>query len=177
MPRYIEKAEQLDLPVIPLRGVVAFPAIPVSIEVARDLSIAALNAANELGSQVFLVAQRDIKTDVPSVDDLFMVGTVAKIKQSLKTSENNIRVLLEGVSRAKVSAYTQKDTYISARVITKSTTLESSRSLKVEALMREVHRAFDNFAKNMNTISDDLKFVVKGIKSPGLLAILSHRMC
>ncbi|NLK39475.1 MAG: endopeptidase La, partial [Clostridiales bacterium] len=136
----------------------------------RDLSIAALNAANELGSQVFLVAQRDIKTDVPSVDDLFMVGTVAKIKQSLKTSENNIRVLLEGVSRAKVSAYTQKDTYISARVITKSTTLESSRSLKVEALMREVHRAFDNFAKNMNTISDDLKFVVKGIKSPGLLA-------
>lgn len=170
MSRYIEKAEQLELPVIPLRGMVAFPSIPINIELTRDMSIAALDAANEAGSYVFLVAQREINVESPSPDDLFTVGTVAKIKQSLKTSENNTRLLLEGTDRAKVTSYIQKDKYLSASVIAKSITLESNKGVKIEALIREVQSAFENFAQHITSISDDIKFVIKGIKVPGILA-------
>ena len=95
-------SEQIRLPVVPLRGMVAFPSIPMSLEVAREKSIHAIRAAERLGGCIMLIAQKDISVERPTPDDLYRVGTIAKIKQTVKTNEGSVRVILEGKSRASV---------------------------------------------------------------------------
>ena len=97
MPRYIEKAEKLTLPVIPLRGIVAFPSIPLNFELEREISKNACQAALSGDMMVFLLTQKDIGVDDPGANDLYSVGCIAKIKQSLKKPQGgNIRVVAEG---------------------------------------------------------------------------------
>ena len=103
MPTTIEKAQKLNIPVIPMKGVVAFPMIPISFELIRDESIKAFEKASSTDSYLLLCAQKDIGVDNPKESDLYKVGTVAKIKQSIKTSEKTVRVLAEGLSRAKIN--------------------------------------------------------------------------
>ena len=100
MPRFIEKIEKMTLPVIPLRGQAAFPSIPFNFELSREISISACNTATENGSHIFLVGQKDISIESPEAKDLYTVGTVAKIRQTLKTSDGHMRVIAEGVCRA-----------------------------------------------------------------------------
>ena len=90
MPRFTERADMQTLPVIPLRGLVAFPSIPLSFEIERDISVAACDAATESGSAVLLVTQRDISCTDPTKDDVFDVGCVARIKhctQRIRTQQ------------------------------------------------------------------------------------------
>ena len=97
MPNYIEKVEQLTLPVIILRGSVAFPSIALSFEVTDSASAAAAQAAGEINSFVFLVAEKQQPEEEEfKVEHLHKVGTVAKIKQSVKTPEGNHRLIVEG---------------------------------------------------------------------------------
>lgn len=97
MPRYIEKAETLTLPAIALRGIVAFPSIPVSCELERDMSKKAAKAALDSSMMVFMVPQKDIDCEEPGQDDLYEVGCVAKISNSLAKSGNDtVRITVEG---------------------------------------------------------------------------------
>ena len=77
MPKYIEKVEKMTLPAIPLRGLVAFPSLPLNLDLERDFSIAATEAAENSDRLIFLVAQNDISIDIPDGNDLFLTGTVA----------------------------------------------------------------------------------------------------
>ena len=83
MPRYIEKVKSLTLPVIPLRGVVAFPSIPVNFELEREISKKACQAALASNMLVFLLTQKDTAVDEPSDNDFYKTGCVAQIKQTL----------------------------------------------------------------------------------------------
>ncbi|MBE6679821.1 MAG: endopeptidase La [Ruminococcaceae bacterium] len=169
MSHCTNSTEQINLPVIPLRGMVAFPSIPMSIEVARDKSIHAIRAAERLGGCIMLIAQKDISIEKPSPDDLFKVGTIAKIKQSVKTSEGNIRVILEGKSRATVLQYTDNDRYLSA-FVSSAETAESEDSAYSEALVRQAFSALERVTSLMPKISDEMLYSVKTIQNPGLLA-------
>ena len=121
MPSYIEKVEQLTLPVVILRGSVAFPSITLSFEITDSASSHAAQAASDTNAFVLLVAE-----NAPSpneefhIDHLYRVGTVAKIKQSVKTPEGNTRLIVEGYSRATVSAYHDFANYIVADAICKT---------------------------------------------------------
>ena len=96
MPRYIEKIESLTLPVIPLRGVVAFPSIPVNFELERDISKKACQAALSSNMLVFLLTQKDIATDDPQDDDFYKIGCVAQIKQTLtKNQDGNMSEIFD----------------------------------------------------------------------------------
>ncbi len=161
--------EQINLPVVPLRGMVAFPSIPMSIEVARDKSIHAIRSAERLGGCIMLIAQKDMSIERPTPDDLFRVGTIAKIKQSVKTNDGNVRVILEGKSRATVVEYTDNDRYLSAYVST-TETFETERGTYTEALMRQAFAALERVTALMPKISDEMIYSVRTIQDPGLLA-------
>ena len=91
---------QRMLPVLPLRGLTAFPDMLIHFDVGRAMSIKALEAAMKDGQWIFLTAQKDLKTDRPTADDLYEVGTICIIKQILRLPGDNIRVLVEGKDRA-----------------------------------------------------------------------------
>ena len=87
------------MPVIALRGLTVFPNVLIHFEVARPASVRALEAAMTAGSPVFLVGQKDINLEEPGLDDLYQVGTVSTIRQILRMPGDNVRVMVEGVSR------------------------------------------------------------------------------
>ena len=93
------------LPVLPLRDVVVFPFVVMPLLVGRAASLAALEAANEEDRIVLLVAQRDPETQEPAAADLYRVGVVARIRQLSRLGSGTVRVLVEGVSRARVTRY------------------------------------------------------------------------
>ena len=163
-------SEQIRLPVVPLRGMVAFPSIPMSLEVAREKSIHAIRAAERLGGCIMLIAQKDISVEKPTPDDLYHVGTIAKIKQTVKTNEGSVRVILEGKSRASVLEYTQNDRYLSAVVNSAEVSAASEDGVYTEALMRQAFSALDRVTSLMPKISDEMVYSVHTIRDPGLLA-------
>ncbi len=116
-----------------------------------------------------LIAQKDMSVERPSPDDLFRVGTIAKIKQSVKTNDGNVRVILEGKSRATVLEYTNNDRYLSAQVC--STELcEAENGTYTEALIRQAFSALERVTSLMPKISNEMVYSVRTITDPGLLA-------
>ena len=171
MAEIISQTEEINLPVVPLRGMVAFPSVPMSIEVAREKSVGAIRVAERLGGCIMLIAQTDVSVDKPTPDDLYRVGTIAKIKQSVKTAEGGVRVILEGRARAEVAAFTQNDKFISAlvRPIDEGSVPADSGVYR-EALMRQAHAALDRVVELMPKLSDEMIFSAKMQRDPGLLA-------
>lgn len=172
MPKFIEKIEKLTLPVVPLRGLVAFPSLPLNFELARDISVSACNAASSADMYIFLVAQKQIDTENPQPDDLYEVGTVAKIRQTLRTAEGHLRVIAEGVCRATAVSYFTRNGHINADVMSKTVSLDHylGGDVKVEALMNEATVALEAMVKLIPSASDELLLAAKSIKNPGLMA-------
>ena len=171
MPNYIEKVEQLTLPVVILRGSVAFPSIALSFEVTDSASAAAAQAAADTNAFVLLVAEKQSPAEEAfHIDHLHKVGTVAKIKQSVKTPEGNTRLIVEGYSRATVTAYHDFANYIVADAICKTVTMSDNGGVRGEAFVREANVALEKMVKYMPSLSSDILVAAKAIKNPGLLA-------
>ena len=123
MPSYIEKIEEITLPIIALRGTVAFPAVPVNFEITDDESAKAAKVAGGSNSYIFLTSFNE----TPSAEEkesgfpFFHIGTVAKIKQMIRTPEGNTRIVAEGFLRASVVKYRHTDGgYVEAELLCKS---------------------------------------------------------
>lgn len=170
MPKTIEKVEIMNLPVVVIRGIVAFPASPVSFEVVREFGIAACDAANNSNMYVFLVTQKDLSAEEPEIDNIYEVGTVAKIKQALKTPEGHIRLIADGKCRASVIRYQKNEKYITAEVMCKTVSLEESPNIRIEAMMREAVSSVEKMLELLPAVSDELLYTARSIKNPGLLA-------
>ena len=172
MPRYIEKVESLTLPVIPLRGVVAFPSIPVNFELEREISKKACQAALASNMLVFLLTQKDTAVDEPSDNDFYKTGCVAQIKQTLtKNQDGNIRVIAEGYCRAEVVKLKRDKGYITADVLSKTLTSETGvLDIRSEALINESLNTLEEMLQFHPTISGDYMTTASSISNPGLLA-------
>lgn len=172
MPRYIEKVESLTLPVIPLRGVVAFPSIPVNFELEREISKRACQAALASNMLVFLLTQKDTSVDDPSDNDFYKTGCVAQIKQTLtKNQDGNIRVIAEGYCRAEVVKLKRDKDYITADVLSKTLTAETGvLDIRSEALINESLSTLEEVLQFHPTISGDYMTTASSISNPGLLA-------
>lgn len=172
MPRYIEKVESLTLPVIPLRGVVAFPSIPVNFELEREISKKACQAALASNMLVFLLTQKDTAVDEPSDNDFYKTGCVAQIKQTLtKNQDGNIRVIAEGYCRAEVVKLKRDKGYITADVLSKTLTSETGvLDIRSEALINESLSTLEEVLQFHPTISSDYLTTASSITNPGLLA-------
>ena len=170
MPNYIEKAEQLSLPVVVLRMSVAFPSISLSFELTEDRSVKAVKMATETNSLVLLVPERaEIEDKKKQSDKLFRVGTVAKIKQTVKSPEGSLRLIAEGYSRAIVSEYRETEDYIVADVVCKTVALEDNGGIRGEAYVREAMLALGNMIKYLPSLNPEILVAANAIKNPGLL--------
>ena len=164
------------MPVIPLRGITVFPTMLLHFDVGREKSISALENAMMSNQMVFLVTQKNPDTDLPTPDDFFEVGTTARIKQMLRLPGNAIRVLVEGISRGRISAMLQEVPYFRAEIETLDEDESQSQTPKAEALMRTVLSQFEEYLENTQKISKEIFPGIEAIEEPGRLAdiITSH---
>jgi ATP-dependent Lon protease len=128
--------EPLLMPLLALRGVAVFPGMILHFDVGRKKSVVALNEAMKENQRIFLVAQRDMRDDDPAADHIFTVGTVAQVKQILHLSGESIKVLVEGVYRAKLIEIKQEEPFFSALVEEIPLPSTSTRAAASEALVR-----------------------------------------
>lgn len=170
MPKYIEKIEQLSLPVVALRGSVAFPAVTLSFEVTDELSIHAAEAAFETDSPVLICAVSDLDAEQLTPDALFRVGTVSRIKQSLKTPEGTMRIITEGYSRATVTEFRAFADYLTADAIGKTLTMTDEESIRSQAYCRAILTETSHLVQLLPSVSNDIMMTAKSIKNPALLA-------
>ena len=170
MAKYTEKVEQTTLPVVALRGAVAFPGVTLSFELSDELCINAAEAAFDTDSLVVICSVADLSSDKLSTSSLYRVGTVAKIKQSVKTPEGNMRIITEGYSRATVTEFHRFANYICAELICKTITLSDEESIKSQAYCRAIMSEAESLTSMLPSVSDDMLTTAKAIKNPALLA-------
>lgn len=166
----------LTLPMIPLRGLSIFPNMVLHFDIGREKSINALEKAMILNQKVFLVTQKDENTDLPTIEDFYHVGTVAKIKQMLKLPGDSIRVLVEGVSRATIEEIVFEVPYFKCRVSQAPDPEQEELTPVTEAWMRSVVSGFEEYLALNPKGPKDIFPSIMSIEQPGRLAdiIASH---
>ncbi len=169
MSRYIEKVENMTLPAIPMRGLVIFPGVPTSFEINSKRSVAAMKAAAMYGGSVFLscVKNMDKPNEKP---EMYSMGVVARVKQSLKLPDGNYRLLVEGITRAEIAEIVRDEEYITVNLLTKSIFLPDNGGIKAQALVAEALAAFQEYIKLIPKISNEIVVSIQAITDPGLLA-------
>jgi ATP-dependent Lon protease len=155
-------------PLLPLRDIVVFPTMVVPLFVGRDKSVAALEAAMEGNKDIFLLAQLDPGTDDPVRDDLYDVGVIAQVLQLLKLPDGTVRVLVEGHTRAKLTALREAEGYVSAE--TELVAEHGASGNEVAAMMRSALEQFADYAKHNKKLPEDIEEELAGIDDAGKLA-------
>lgn len=166
-------AELKRLPVLPLRGLTAFPHMIIHFDVGRMMSIRALEASMKSGQMIFLTAQRELKTDLPAPGDLYQIGTVCVVRQILRLPGDNIRVLVEGRTRALAHQFTAPETddgCIFADIEELSDYVIGVTERRAQALVRTAQERFAEYAENASRISQDVEMTVAEGGEPGWLA-------
>ncbi|KAI4453939.1 atp dependent lon protease family member [Holotrichia oblita] len=172
MAQIIETVNLITLPAIITRGIVLFPELTATFDINRKMSIKALEYAEKNNVNVFCVCQKDIIADEPNSDEIFTVGTEAKIKQIVRLPNSSVRVLIEGVARAEVSSLSFKNGFYTAEVYKKKIILGEQNGMKIKALTEEAKKQFDKYMRYMPRMSNELYVSVHAIKDCGLLADL-----
>jgi len=163
-----EKSDTRKLPMMPIRDVVIFPHMMTPFVVGRESSVRALEEALAGDKKIFLATQHDASVDEPRPDEIFSVGTVANIVQSLRQSDGNVKVLVEGVERGKILSVSEDEGYFKATIKTFSFKVEPGTQL--EALISRVNTLFEQYAKlSQNVNYDTIVAAIRG-DDPGKLA-------
>ena len=166
----LEPTNLTSIPLLPLRGITVFPGMLLHFDVGRKKSVKAIETAMNTDRMVFLVTQKEVLTDDPARSDLFEVGTVAKIHQILKLPGDNIRVLVEGISRAVLADIFQTEPFIGATVkITGDASVRAS-DVHSEAIMRKAKKMFIEYANMLAQVSPDIIATITAVNKPGELA-------
>ncbi|GBG15940.1 ATP-dependent Lon protease [Novimethylophilus kurashikiensis] len=165
-PKPITEAD--FLPLLPLRDVVVYPHLVIPLFVGRAKSVRALELAVENGKQILLVAQKSANQEDPGPADLYEIGTLATILQMLKLPDGTVKVLVEGVSRARVLEFVEREDSFAARISPVETASEADS--EVQALMRAVFAQFDQFVKINKKIPPEILTSLSSIDDPGRLA-------
>ncbi len=155
---------------LPLRGLTIFPYLVLHFDVGRARSIAALEEAMVNNQEIFLVTQKDIKIEEPEIDDIYEVGTISKIKQLLKLPGETIRVLVEGLERAKILEYTKEEPFFEVVLATPVKYDKAELELQMEAVSRKVLSSFEDYVKLSNKISPETLLTVNNLEDPERLA-------
>lgn len=168
------ETKKIVLPVLPLRDVVVYPKMIVPIFVGREMSIEAVQKANDKGSDIVLVMQKKADVEVPEAADLYKVGTRGNILQMLKLPDGTIKILVEGIERIKIKSFHHEGAYISASILPYPQENEDNTELKSWA--RAVVSQFEEYIKLNKKIPLDVVQSVKQIEEYDKLAdtIASH---
>ena len=161
----------VHLPAIALRGLVVFPNNVVHFEVGRAKSIAAIEAAMRTNSSVFLVAQQEMDVEEPTIRDLYAYGVIAEIKQVLRVSDELVKVLVEGKTRARLLELDAGEKYLQAAVRPVAVRgIAADKRTQVEALVRSLKDCFEEYLSYSPQISKDVVYNIVSSDSPLFLS-------
>lgn len=166
----------LTLPMIPLRGISVFPNMVLHFDIGREKSINALEKAMVMDQTIFLCAQKDENTDLPTPEDFYHIGTIGKIKQMLKLPGDSIRVLVEGICRAEIEEIVFEVPYFNCIIRKIEENDDADVSPQTEALMRSVIDSFDEYLAVNQKLTPEILPTIAGIEEPSRFAdiIASH---
>ena len=161
-------------PVLPLRDIVVFPHMIVPLFVGREKSVRALEDVMKDDKQILLIAQRNAADDDPSSDDIYEVGTISTVLQLLKLPDGTVKVLVEGVARARVIRFSENDEFF--EVYADVMPEKESEEAEIEALSRSVVSQFEQYLKLNKKVSPEVLVSVNQIEEYGKLVdtIASH---
>jgi ATP-dependent Lon protease len=163
-----EKSDTRRLPMMPIRDVVIFPYMMTPFVVGRDSSVRALEEALASDKRIFLATQHDASVDEPRPDEIYNVGTVANIVQSLKLPDGNIKVLVEGMERGKIISVSEDEGYFRAAVKTFNFKVDAGPQL--EALVSRVTGLFEQYVKLSQNLNYETMIAAIRVDEPGKLA-------
>ena len=167
---HVESRPSDEMPVIPLRGISIFPTMVIHFDVGREKSVSALEYAMLSDQTVFLVTQKNSETDLPTPDDFYQFGTVARIKQMLRLPGNAIRVLVEGISRGEILKMLQDVPYFRAKIKYVPEPENQQDDPEAEALRRAVFSQFVDYVEVSQKLTAEILPGIEAIASPGRLA-------
>ena len=156
------------MPVLPLRNIVVYPHMVVPLFVGRDKSIAALEEVMDKGQELLFLAQKDADTNDPNTDDLYEIGTLGKVLQLLKLPDGTVKVLVEGLKRAKVEELIPHENFLEAKVEIISE--EKSEDKALIALSKQIVSRFEEFVKLNTKVASEVVSSLKDINDPSKIA-------
>ena len=165
-----EQEKELIIPLLPLRDVVVFPHMIVPLFVGREKSINALESAMKEEKSIFLVAQRVAHKDEPREDDIYRFGTIGTIIQLLRLPDGTVKVLVEGKKRGLIEEYIPNHDFFLVRVKEKEEMPGVVKSIKTEALMRNITEAFEHYSKLSRKVPNEILTSFASIEDPAKLA-------
>lgn len=166
-----EAVQSGALPVLPVRDVVVFNYMILPLFIGREKSIKAVEAALEKGRHLLVLSQKQEDTEDPTGDDLYEVGTVVQIMRMLKTHDSRIKVLVQGIGRAKVAKFERSEPYLEASIEPLEETVPAPDAT-VEALLRSVREQAEKVLSVRGMASPDIMGVLQSVDDPGRLADL-----
>ncbi|HKR80433.1 MAG TPA: endopeptidase La [Nitrospira sp.] len=167
-PQNVEIPDQL--PLLPVRDIVVFPYMVLPLFVGREMSIKAIEAALAGNRMIFLATQKALDVENPTPDDIHTIGTVGIIMRMLKLPDERIKILVQGLSKAKISGYIQTDPYYSVRIDKITETKAAASTLESEAVMRTVKEQIERIVSLGKVLIPDVMVVIENLEDPGRLA-------
>lgn len=160
------------MPLLALRGIIVFPGMTVNLDVGRDKSINAVNAAMQLDKKILLVTQRDAETADPKREELYNYGVVAEIKQLLKLPSGAIRILIQGLERAELTSLIDapfKETYLEGFAMPVAS-VEPEENSETEAMRRVLLQSFEKWLVTGKKVTTEVMLNFKNITTAGEIA-------
>ena len=167
-PQNVEIPDQL--PLLPVRDIVVFPYMVLPLFVGREMSIKAIEAALAGNRMIFLATQKALDVENPTPDDIHTIGTVGIIMRMLKLPDERIKILVQGLSKAKISGYIQTEPYYSVRIEKINETKAATSTLESEAVMRTVKEQIERIVSLGKVLIPDVMVVIENLEDPGRLA-------
>jgi len=163
-----DKTDTKRLPMMPIRDVVIFPFMMTPFVVGRESSVRALEEALLGDKKILLATQHDASVDEPRPDEIYSVGTIANIVQSLKQPDGNIKVLVEGVERGKIISVSEEEGYF--RAVVKTTSFKVDAGNQLEVLISRVTTLFEQYVKLSQNLNYETMIAAIRVDDPGKLA-------
>jgi len=171
-----EKEKELEipdsLPVLPIRDIVVFPYMILPLFVGREMSIKAIEYSLSTNKMIMLIAQKDLNAENPSPSGLYHVGTVGLIMRMLKLPDGRVKVLVQGLSKAKAVKFLKEEPFFTASIEKITDTPPEEITIEIEAVMRTVKEQIDKTVSLGKTILPDIMIVIENLEDPGKLADL-----
>lgn len=160
------------LPLLPVRDIVVFPYMILPLFVGREMSIKSIDHALSSNRMVMLVTQKDLNVENPAPEDLYSTGTVGIIMRMLKLPDGRVKVLVQGISKARILEFTQKEPFYNVAIERIIDQKAEEMSIETEAITRTVKEQLDKTVSLGKTILPDIMVVIENIDDPGRLADL-----
>ena len=160
------------LPILPVRDIVIFPYMILPLFVGREVSIKAIEHALASNKMVLLITQKDVNVETPVTDDLYTMGTAGTILRTLKLPDGRLKILVQGLAKAKILKFTQTDPFYIGEIEKVVDEKLPELTIEIEALMRSIKEQMDKSVSLGKSLLPDVMVLIENIDDPGKLADL-----